>query len=716
MEVQTAYSYEPLEHPDNSIRLIKILSISPQICCQLRVVSIESPPEFTTLSYVWGDATIKETITIDGKVLPVTQNLAGALRDVFNQWNQSDADTTFESWLWADGICINQEDSLEKNHQVPLMEQIYSNCSKMFSWLGFEDGPAQGILDSIELVSDEVSQLPGYDYIIARTEEDIFPTEVDWKALESEIGQQTLHGLTDLGWVKKYYSTDPESINEGEIFTRIGNLFNLLYWRRLWIFQETVLAQNVVFLSAAKAVSWNTTCCVFLWMLLVRMRYSSTALPDYIPHKDRATLASWATPSRAGRIAGCKELRSGKHEVAHLPSDIDMPFPRPEQKVFMYKLGAFAITYQATNPKDYVYGMCGVSGIRIKPDYRPETTVAQVYQDHVAQYLEDVAKEDIRRFVREQLSLLWFLDLAGIGFMWETPPGLPSWAPNFSGAAATRYHPEKSTYGQDGFFIHTKNDTSLYTGEWPEAQLLPKLDGPALRCMAIIIDKVAHTSPTFLTGQYIWNNDAESQDWLLWLFDCAARAGANDQGTAAYDTFIEMANSIITLGGPRSEPEFGAALTRMVDDMRYVCKTRRGLSRAAFDDVFFQDLSQVLTDQFREAENVPWSSVAHELVDGIDEPIRPGAVDYTVYHSVLKAVNKLSMAFTVLGRSGVFPPLVQVGDLVCVLQDYAIPVVLRKSGDGYGYVGPCYIAELEEGEADGMMEAGIVGMEEIRIC
>jgi hypothetical protein len=715
MEAQTVYTYEPLEHPDNSIRLIEILSVSPQINCQLKTFSIENPPAFTALSYVWGDASIKEAIIIDGKVLEVTQNLAGAIRDVFSQWNQPDADTVVRRWLWADGICINQEDTTEKNYQVPLMEQIYTKALNMFSWLGFGDGPAQGILENIDLVSKGISRLPGYDYIEARSQNDMFSTEVDLETLQSDLGHQTLQGLTNLDWLKQYYIQDPESVSSAKIFSKISSLFNLEYWRRLWIFQETVLAQNVVFLSATNVVSWNTTCRIFLWMLLIQMRYSYNDLPDYIPEEDRMTLASWTHPTRAGRIAACKELRSGRQVVVQLPSDISMPFPRPEQKAFLYKLGTFAVTYQATNPKDYVYGMCGVSGVRMEPDYRPETTVAEVYQGFVAQYFSDILEESIRVFVRSKSSILWFLDLAGSGFLWEIPPGLPSWAPNFSGAAEVRYFPNKSTYGQDGFFSHTQHSAYVYKGEWSHGERLPKLDGSTLRCMAIVVDEVSSTGPNFLTGQYIWNNDAESQDWLLWLFECALSARVNNGGTAAYDLFVELANSLITFGGERTEPEFGRSLTQMVDDMRYVCETRRGLSRAAFDNVLFNALPQALVEQFREAEGVPWSSVAPDLVGDIGEIVHPVITDYTVYHNVLKAVNKLSMAFTESGRSGIFPPLVQVGDQVCVLQDYSVPVVLRKMGQGYCYVGPCCVLDFRDDEADLLLEARLTSLEEITI-
>jgi Heterokaryon incompatibility protein (HET) len=38
--------------------------------------------------------------------------------------------------MWADAICINQEDISERNAQVRLMGDIYSNASKVATYVG----------------------------------------------------------------------------------------------------------------------------------------------------------------------------------------------------------------------------------------------------------------------------------------------------------------------------------------------------------------------------------------------------------------------------------------------------------------------------------------------------------------------------------------------------------------------------------------------------
>ncbi|KAK4169651.1 heterokaryon incompatibility [Cladorrhinum sp. PSN259] len=38
--------------------------------------------------------------------------------------------------LWADAVCINQEDVDKKTVQVALMGTIYSTCTRVLIWLG----------------------------------------------------------------------------------------------------------------------------------------------------------------------------------------------------------------------------------------------------------------------------------------------------------------------------------------------------------------------------------------------------------------------------------------------------------------------------------------------------------------------------------------------------------------------------------------------------
>ncbi|TGO66563.1 hypothetical protein BELL_0947g00020 [Botrytis elliptica] len=83
---------------------------------------------YTALSYVWGDANDTTYIFVDGFQFAVTVNLAAALHDLRDEKRQLR--------LWADAICINQTNNLERSQQVGLMKEIYSYAQNTVVYLG----------------------------------------------------------------------------------------------------------------------------------------------------------------------------------------------------------------------------------------------------------------------------------------------------------------------------------------------------------------------------------------------------------------------------------------------------------------------------------------------------------------------------------------------------------------------------------------------------
>ncbi|PMD30442.1 HET-domain-containing protein, partial [Hyaloscypha variabilis F] len=130
------YKYKPLTELD-SIRLIKIHpSSNPVAAIQCSLVHTKLSSEdnhdlfthYTALSYVWGSPDKVETIWVDEAALKITASLSVALHDL------RDAQHSF--LLWADGICINQNDDDEKVFQVCLMGRIYEEATNTVIYLG----------------------------------------------------------------------------------------------------------------------------------------------------------------------------------------------------------------------------------------------------------------------------------------------------------------------------------------------------------------------------------------------------------------------------------------------------------------------------------------------------------------------------------------------------------------------------------------------------
>ncbi|KAK0638571.1 heterokaryon incompatibility protein-domain-containing protein, partial [Cercophora newfieldiana] len=123
------------------IRLLRVISLEEESTLWgLEVASLDRDPQFVALSYVWGDASQTESISINGRATTVTVNLAHALHHSLNVWAtlHNDIASVSELRIWADAVCINQADLLERSIQVRMMGSIYSSAKYVFSWLGLE--------------------------------------------------------------------------------------------------------------------------------------------------------------------------------------------------------------------------------------------------------------------------------------------------------------------------------------------------------------------------------------------------------------------------------------------------------------------------------------------------------------------------------------------------------------------------------------------------
>lgn len=192
----------PTIDPLNQIRLLLLSSDKLEtLVCRLHVVSINEPPPFEALSYVWGSHEDPHVVTVDGHAFRVTQNLYAALHHLV----LPDGAVRV---LWIDAICINQgpeeADLAERSRQVRLMNRIFSGATNVVAYLG---EPYPGLFEAMEIFTvaaegqqsdvDRLTQSPDYD------------AEEVWRALIS--------------------------------------FFNRPWWSRIWTVQEPMMARTVFF-------------------------------------------------------------------------------------------------------------------------------------------------------------------------------------------------------------------------------------------------------------------------------------------------------------------------------------------------------------------------------------------------------------------------------------------------------------------------------------
>ncbi|KAK8095076.1 hypothetical protein PG997_001761 [Apiospora hydei] len=91
--------------------------------------------DYIALSYEWGDPARTGRMVVNGIEITVTRNLQDALRDTCTKWWDND-DYSEEIHFWADAVCINQLDVSERNHQIKLMGEIYTQALRVWAWTG----------------------------------------------------------------------------------------------------------------------------------------------------------------------------------------------------------------------------------------------------------------------------------------------------------------------------------------------------------------------------------------------------------------------------------------------------------------------------------------------------------------------------------------------------------------------------------------------------
>ena len=150
------FEYHPLKSNPQEIRLLKAArnptTLNSDTTEQGYILSFEmynvplqNPPSYIALSYYWGDPTRRNDVLCNGHKVKITDNLLKAIRTVFARIEKHpEVYTTCEEvypvrgdvFLWADGLCINQDDIQEKNAQVPLMGQIFHTAKRVVGYVG----------------------------------------------------------------------------------------------------------------------------------------------------------------------------------------------------------------------------------------------------------------------------------------------------------------------------------------------------------------------------------------------------------------------------------------------------------------------------------------------------------------------------------------------------------------------------------------------------
>jgi hypothetical protein len=363
--------YAPLDRSRREIRLIEILSTKPKIVCNLTTVSLDQDPEFSALSYLWGDTGKTEAITVNGVEQLITSSLANALEYVPYHWKNAFTEREPKSCrLWADALCINQDDELEKGHQVQLMKFIYPAAEIVFSCLDIE-APQSDI--RLAFKTCETLAKSALEHGLVRSPCEFYLSSEE-KCVQ-DLGWLLQHPLLD----EKYPINSQEFVDAEQAMSRT---LRLRYWERAWIFQELVLSKRVVVIHQLEFMDLKflldaQSCVQLLREKAVESKSKSSQAHHYFWH------FYWQTFLTLRRVDWARACVHGGTNA--------------DKTVFRYMrsyLLLFSGMYGAKNPKDHVYALLGVTALDIEPDYTSKTPVASVYIEVCAEILKSQQVQD----------------------------------------------------------------------------------------------------------------------------------------------------------------------------------------------------------------------------------------------------------------------------------------------------------------------------------
>jgi hypothetical protein len=96
------------------------------------------------------------------------------------------------------------------------------------------------------------------------------------------------------------------------------------------------------------------------------------------------------------------------------------------------ELSGIGGSYNATNPKDYVYGLLGITGIGLLLDYGDHKSIGDVCRDYCDVWLSWLqGRRNFDKYLHPVPDALWFLQHSGIGRLFtKSLADVPSWVPN----------------------------------------------------------------------------------------------------------------------------------------------------------------------------------------------------------------------------------------------------------------------------------------------
>ena len=672
------YNYQPL--PPNSIRLVNILPGNPgtELQCEITTqhfthahLDSETFARYEALSYTWGENKFPYNIfrchvNCAGRRLYITKNLSDAL----HQLRKQDTNRV----LWIDAVCINQNDMKEKEHQIPLMRDIYSRAERVIIWLGLSDEFTEDALLLIDkaakLLREETGMhIPQPRLIVRETPDD-----------------------------KKNEERGLPLFSQPEKWKPLLELLSRPWFGRAWVFQESSMA------SSAIAVVGNFKCDWADFEVAARFfAYKGYGGLVY----GFAGLLEAASP-----LWGSSRIATGQRNPARVP---------------LLPLLWLTCRAKAGDPRDKVYSLLGLA---LEEDYfRADYTKThrEVFA-RVGRHLLSYPHEKIGDDLALLASVKHYED--------DEPKKWPSWVPRWLArlvAIVMRYEDEWPSW-VPRWHKDTREPKWLSWLAWLEAIVMRKWPSWVPRWHKATRERMGLLKSRSGT-MYIMSNLPSSQKFKAGGPESRIDIPNQlDPYTIAVEGFVFAtisANVQFLKVAPLSRPR----LWDLVLDIRSVREDRYTPypTGEVIDEAFAQTLT--ISGTVPEPDNnqppetyhaIDFTHFCFSLFEqtiekmkskgdskGCEAMMREYGSEYkqlqdavakhdkskTFSGEMQKSCLARKLFGTKEGYIGVGDVTLQANDLVCVLFGGKVPFILRKREEHYRFVGECYLHGIMFGEA-----------------
>lgn len=382
---ETPSIYQPLPRG----RFTRVLILEPGIGNQmifgkLEVIDIDDNPDFEAISYVWGSKKKQRTIFCIKVAIKITQNLFEALRRIRNPSEQRT--------VWADAICINQDDIAERGHQVAFMGHLYSRARKVLIHIAGDDEGHAACAASLVADVGCMAHItlkdigPGFDH---------FP----WPDLK-------MRGV---------------AMEDSRWFS-LQVLCEQPWFYRGWVIQEAGLAQDASIIWGAQAmIDWQAfmRCC--LWYCF-RLRPAHFTISVYIPvchdtlycHRNPGELSTYGrSPSSAPPLLALLYLASGTAS-----------FTDPRDRIFAF---ADVGRYLGGGTDHLDECTSSMESLSLDPDYA--RSAGGVFTDFANRYLQTKGVELLESARHVDASVPSWVPTWDKDMVWACGP---TWGPGIS--------------------------------------------------------------------------------------------------------------------------------------------------------------------------------------------------------------------------------------------------------------------------------------------